>query len=243
MRLLLQCAGANLRLCALKRCTLCARAEIAKLCALLKKELVIGLLLTKVDALLLLSGLERGVIALTVERINGVRERKALLTGKVRSGETPPVATECPLLDSLSRLTRHLGLLLLIKQLRSRINHRLDIRIHVLRNLLIIDRSDICRRGHTGQPGSGIEIALSLSSGLIDVLDTSLLLLIDTGDKGIWIGTVLLKRRLSDILRGLVHAIIAGQYLGRNGYALRGSSCFAAAAHCAASFHAPVRAP
>ena len=94
LRLLLQRAGANLCLSTLKRSGLCARTQITELRALLKHQLVICLLLGKIDALLLLGRAKGLCIALTVERIDGVGKCEALLTSEIRRSNTCSIPTK-----------------------------------------------------------------------------------------------------------------------------------------------------
>ena len=77
--LLLKSASADLRLSALQRRLLGTRAKPAKLLAQLLHSLTISLLRAETHTLLLLGSLKRLLIALLIERGDGLRLRKTLL--------------------------------------------------------------------------------------------------------------------------------------------------------------------
>jgi hypothetical protein len=215
LRLLLEGASPDLGLRALQRRLLGSSAKAPKLLAKLLNSLPVSLLGSKTHALLLLGSLKRLLIALLIERGNGLRLRKPLLAPKGLPLQSSAVAAKSPGPNGFRLLLgKLLALLLAHSSLRSPYN-ALREGVHVLTNLKPLRVYRHCARNSS--PRRRPIIGLGQLRGVACGFNASGLRRRQGGDK---LAAVLLERLLCNIFGAGIDSIVPRQNFRRNRYCL-----------------------
>jgi hypothetical protein len=215
--LLLKGASADLRLSALQRRLLGSRAKATELLAQLLHSLPVGLLRAETHTLLLLGSLKGLLIALLIERSDGLRLCKTLLAPKGLPLQPCAVAAKCTGPNGFRLLLGKLLALLLAHSSLSGPYNALREGVHVLTNLKPLRVYRHC----TGNSRSRSRTIIWLRQlrGTTGRLNASSLRRRQGGNK---FAAVLLERLLGDVFSASVDGIISRQNFWRDRYCLGG---------------------